>query len=242
VLNKASDPGQTGGIPNYTTFDVTPNGVLHPNPGSTFNLASGTSPAQVIARPGSYVQVFGIEFMNSKVVNYHVDNAGLLTELSEVVAAGPTLGGTVVSQSRGIYVGLPTISKIEVASYSLPGTLNQKNTITNNGSLVCWVAANAAGTRLYTGETGSGTVSVYDLSKPSNPQQLQQFSLAAGSQPAHLKLDPTGKFLYVVDRTGSTLHVLNVSAVDGTLSETLTPVSLGFPASAIPQGIVTMMK
>jgi 6-phosphogluconolactonase (cycloisomerase 2 family) len=242
ALNKASDPGQTGGIPNYTTFDVNTNGVMTLNPGSTFNLSGGTSPAQVIARPGPFVQVFGIEFLNNKIVSYHVDNAGLLTELSELVTVGPTMGGTVVLKSRGVYVGLPTNNEVEIASYTLPGILTQKNVITNNGSQIGWLTANAAGTRLYTSETGSGTVSVYDLTKPASPTQLQQFSLAAGSQPAHLKLDTTGNFLYVVDRTSNTLHVLNVSAVDGSLTETLTPVSLGLPAGAVPQGLVTVSK
>ena len=183
-----------------------------------------------------------IEFMNGKIVNYHSDNAGLLTELSEVTAAGPTLGGVVVQKSRGVYVGMPTISQLEVASYSLPGTLNQKNAINNSGALICWVAANAAGTRLYTSETGSGTISVYDITHPSFPNELQHFSLATGSMPVHLKLDATGKFLYVADRTSNKMHILNVSQSDGTLSETIPAISLGFPAGSIPQGMVVVSK
>ena len=98
-----------------------------------------------------------------------------------------------------------------------------------------------SGTRIYSGETGSGTISVYDATNPGNPKQLQHFTLTpSGSLPAALKLDPTGQFLYVVDRGGS-LHVLNVAG-DGTVTETHAAVNLGMPSGAIPMGLVTMSK
>ena len=242
AMNKAADPGQTGGIPGYTTFDVTTAGVMTMNTGSTFNLPAGTAPASLLARPGKFVQFFALEFMNDKVVTYQVNNLGIITSISTAVAPGPTQGGAVLpGTKKAVYAGLPTLSQVQVVTYNSGGTLTLGKQIANAGTLVCWLTENTAGTRLYTSESGSGTITVYDSSAPSAPKQLQHFSLAAGSEPAHLKLDPTGAFLYVVDRKGS-LHVLNVSPTDGTLTETVTPVLLGLPVGAIPQGLVTLMK
>jgi 6-phosphogluconolactonase (cycloisomerase 2 family) len=242
AVNKASDPGQTGGVPNYTTFDVTSTGVMTLNAGSTFSLPTGTSPASIMPRPGKFVQYFALEFMNDKVVTYQVNNLGIITDISEALAPSVTQGGAVLpGTKKAVYAGLPMLGQVQVVTYNSGGTLTLGKQIANAGIQVCWLTENTAGTRLYSSESGSGTVTVYDSTAPSAPKQLQHFSLAAGSEPAHLKLDPTGKFLYVVDRKG-TLHVLTVSAVDGTLTETITPVTLGVPAGGLPQGIVAITR
>ena len=242
VVNKASDPGQTGGIPGYATFDVTSTGTMTLNAGSIFNLPVGTSPAQVMPRPGKLVQFFADEFMNSKVVTYQANSSGVLTEISEAISPSVTLGSVVVpGTKKAVYSGLPMLSEVGVTTYDTLGNLTFLKTAANQGTLICWMNMNASGNRLYTSETGSGTVTVYDTTAPATPTQLQHFSLAAGSLPAHLKLDPTGQFLYVLDRLGS-IHVLNVSAVDGTLTETITPVKIGLPLGAIAQGMLTTMK
>ena len=56
----------------------------------------------------------------------------------------------------------------------------------------------------------------------------------------HLKIDPTGTFLYVVDRGGS-LHVLNID-VNGMLSENHAAINLGLPLGGIPMGLATVTK
>ena len=242
VMNKASDPGQTGGVPNYTTFQVSTTGVMTLNAGSTFSLPSGTSPSQVLPRPGRLVQFFADEFMNNKIVNYQVNASGILTEVSEALASSVTLGAVVEPGiQKAVYAGEPMANLIAAFSYDQLGNLALANEVANSGTLVCWLAENTAGTRLYTSESASGTVSVYDTTGAAKPIQLQHFSLAAGSQPAHLKLDPTGNFLYVVDRIGM-LHVLTVSQVDGTLSEPTAPLALHLPAGSVPMAVVTMLK
>jgi 6-phosphogluconolactonase (cycloisomerase 2 family) len=242
VMNKASDPGQTGGVPNYTTFKVTTTGTMTLNAGSTFNLPTGTSPALVLPRPGKLVQYFADEFMNNKLVTYQANASGILTEISEALASSATLGAVVEpGTQKAVYVGEPMAGLVAAFSYDQLGNLALLNEVSNSGALICWMTENATGTRLYTSETMSGTVSVYDTTGAAKPLQLQHFSLAAGSLPAHVKLDPTGNFLYVVDRLGM-LHVLTVSQVDGTLSEPNPPLALHLPAGSVPMAVVTLMK
>jgi hypothetical protein len=241
VVNKNSDPLQSGGAPNYTTFETSSSGAMTLNSGSQFTLPVGTSPGQVLTRPGARAQFFGIEFMNDKVVAYKVSKAGLLTEVSEDNAGNVTLGGVLHPKLSGIYVGLPGINQISVNKYDSAGNLSIVRKISNPGVLVCWLGMNAAGTRLYSGETGSGSVTVYDTTNPGSPTQLQHFVLSpTGSLPAHLKVDPSGKFLYVVDRLGS-LHVLDIDG-GGMLSENHAATNLGLPSAAIPMGLAVMTK
>lgn len=241
VVNKASDPSQTGGIPNYTTFRVTTSGTVTQNAGSSFNLASGTSPAQVMLRPGKPVQFFGVEFMNGKVSLYRALSSGKLSLVSSSSNPSAVLGGVASPTVKAVYAGLPLVSQLSVNKYTSAGALSFLRAVPNAGSLICWLGISPSGTRIYSGETGSGTISVYDATNPGNPKQLQHFTLTpSGSLPAALKLDPTGQFLYVVDRGGS-MHVLNVAG-DGTVSETHAAVNLGMPSGAIPMGLVTMSK
>ena len=114
-------------------------------------------------------------------------------------------------------------------------------TVPNQGLAVCWLAVNAAGTRLYSAEPKSSTISVYDITNPKSPIQLQHLTVSGtGAIPTHMRLDPTGQFLYVLDRLG-VLHVLNVAS-DGTVMENLTPFNLGLPSGTVPLGLAVLMK
>jgi DNA-binding beta-propeller fold protein YncE len=55
-----------------------------------------------------------------------------------------------------------------------------------------------------------------------------------------MHLDPSGQFLYVVDRLG-VLHVLNVDA-SGMLSETHATTNLNLPVGTVPLGVAVLQK
>ena len=242
VLNKNSDPNQTGGVPNYTTFNVSSAGFMHRNAGSTFNLPAGTSPAQVLKRP-SGSKFFGIEFLGNDVAGYMYNSNGTTTRLSKTTPPGTSpspLGAVMHPTDSVFYVCLPFQSQIAVYSISA-GVATFIKAVANPGKIVCWLAVNSAGMRLYSSETGSGTVSTYDISKASSPIHLQQISVTGtGALPTNAALDTTESFLYIVDRT-NVLHVIDVLS-DGTLSETLTPVTLPTPAGTTPMGIAVLSK
>jgi 6-phosphogluconolactonase (cycloisomerase 2 family) len=137
-----------------------------------------------------------------------------------------------------IYVTLPATDGLAVLTFDSTGNLTLANTVANAGNTICWLAVNAAGTYLYTGNNGNGTVSVFDISNPTSPVEVQDFQLS-GLHPhtLNVRVDPTGQFLYALDITR--LHVLNISSVDGTLSEVAPVVNLPTPSpSAL--GIATL--
>ncbi len=244
VVNKDSDPLQTPTAPNYTTFTVGAGGVPTLNTGSTFTLPAGASPAMALIRRGATTGFIGIEFMAGTVSSYKLTRSGIMSVTNSVSMPGPTpvgVGAVLHPTVKGLYLTLPADHQVQVYGYDSNGKLGSVGSAQNQGLAVCWDAVNATGTRLYTSETASGTISVYDLTNTKKPVQLQHMAVSGtGALPTHMKVDPTGQFLYVLDRLGL-LHVLNI-ARDGTVTESLTPYNLGLPSGTVPLGVQVLMK
>jgi len=157
------------------------------------------------------------------------------------------LGEVVHPTQTILYAALPADSQIAVYQYSVTtGILTYQTSVANPGSLACWLTINAAGTRLYSGESASNSITVYDLTNPLLPVQLQHLTLTpttTGSSVTNMRFDPTGQFLYAISNsaTSSSLHVMNVAS-DGTMTETITPLTLPVPTGNYPIGLATVMK
>jgi 6-phosphogluconolactonase (cycloisomerase 2 family) len=241
VVNKDSDSSQPAGTPTYKVFTVSSTGTLTGIPSSVITLPAGSSPAQALVRKNGRL-VFTLEFLAPTITSWVFKGQGILSQVSQVsppISGADPLGEALHPTQRVLYVALPTVNQIAVYSYDAGGNLTFDETIPNVGDAVCWLTVNQAGTRLYSVETESQSVSVYDLTVPTAPVMLQNSKISGPFGPTNEALDPTGKFLYVL--AAANLHVLNVAS-DGTLSETLSPVVLPVPAGEIPLGIATLMK
>lgn len=244
VVNKDSDPLQTQTAPNYTSYTVSSAGVLTFNSGSTLTLPAGASPSMAIMRRGAITGFFGIEFMAGTISSYKVTRLGIMSVTNSLAMPGPTpvgVGAVLHPTVKGMYLTLPADHAVEVYGYDSTGKIAAVGSANNLGLAICWDAVNAAGTRLYTSETASGTISVYDLTNTKKPVQLQHMAVSGtGALPTHMKVDPTGKFLYVLDRVG-VLHIFDIAS-DGTVAENHTPYNLGLPAGDVPLGVQVLMK
>ena len=245
VVNKDQDPAQNANVhlPNYTTFHVWPNGSLTPIKNSTIPVAYGSSPSQaLIASLGSLV--FGADFQAGLLQSFLLSGDGHLlqnppTALPESAFTGLAaphfaLGMRTHPSLPILYVGFVTASKLGVFRYDGRGRLSFLRTVQNSGQAICWVTVNRAGTRAYTTNTGDNSVSVYDLSDPWNPVEIQHFVMAETTgNPFSLVLDGSEQFIYVVSERGSAtataaanaFHTLKVNA-DGTVDEPFSPTVL----------------
>jgi hypothetical protein len=244
VVNKDSDPLQTATNPNYTTFTVGAGGKLFLNSGSAFNLPAGSSPSMAVWRRGAGNGFIGVEFMAGTLSSYTLSRTGIMNTVNSLIMPGPTpvgVGAVLHPTLKGLYLTLPPDHQVGVYGYDKTGKLNFLKTVNNQGLAICWASMNATGTRLYTSETISGTISVYDTTVSNTPVQLQHIAVSGtGPLPTHMKVDPTGKFLYVLDRLG-VLHVFDILA-DGTVAENHTPVNLGLPSGTVPLGVAVLLK
>ncbi len=254
VVNQAADPLQIGGIPNITsfTFDET-TGILTPVANSTINYPTGSLPAQALVSPSGKF-VFVVQFMDGGLfTSYDVGAGGLLVPNNSMLPVrGPVfLGATAHPKQRAVYVGMPAVNQMAVYTYNTAGTLAFAKDIVNPGSLICWLTTDTAGSHLYTVESGTRTVTLYDISGSNylKPLQVQHLTLKGTTdEPTNVKLDPTGKFLYVLGlqpngtTPGNFLHILNVSSTDGSLTETQNPIKIPIHTGEVPMGLAVAMK
>ena len=254
VVNQADDPLQTGQTPNITSFGVDlTTGILTPIANSTINYPVGSLPAQALVSPSGKF-VFVVQFMSGGLfTSYDVGAGGLLVaNNSEIPVHGPVfLGAAAHPKQRALYVGMPAVNQMAVYTYNTAGQLSFAKDIVNQGSLICWLTTDAAGNHLYTVESGTRTLTVYDISGANflKPLQTQHLTLKGTTdEPTNVKVDPTGQFLYVLglqpngQTPGNFLHVLNISATDGTLTETLSPVKINIHTGEVPMGLAVVMK
>jgi len=257
VANKGSDPNQVDGPPNYSTFFVDATGALTPT-GQSVTLAAGSSPSQVILHPGGHLMVTD-DFQGHTMSTYRYNSIGAMTLLHSVTPqnTGNFLGMAMHPTQPIIYAATPspTQGKNFMSAYQYQtntGALTFQSIVKNGGRATCWIAVNAAGTRYYDSETVSNTVSVYDLTNPNKPAFQQQLTLPAGGTPVNLAVDPTQKFVYVLQDKGvkefavgnpvqARLVTLTINS-DGTLSALNGPIPISLPTGETPVGIATVLK
>jgi 6-phosphogluconolactonase (cycloisomerase 2 family) len=252
VINQAADPNQTGGIPNVTSFLLNEGtGALTAVANSTINFPTGSLPSQALVSPSGKF-VFTVQFMGGGLFSsYSVGSDGLFTLNNSMLPTGGVfLGAGAHPKQRALYVGEPNKGEMVVYTYNTAGLLARVRLVVVPGTLVCWFETNKAGTRLYTNSSGTNQITVFDISGTNftKPLQLQTLTTLPGGEATNLRLDPTEQFLYVLGSQpssttpGNFLHVLNVSSVDGTLTETQTPIKLGVHTGEVPEGLAVVMK
>ena len=279
VVNRGDEiQGEPGSIaPNYTSFRIADDGALEKIPGSTVTLPVGLSPSQALLSPDGRF-LFGDNFTPPPLLGVPLANTidpFRLTPDGHLVRApgGPVgapvappliLGLAAHPEQRIVYAGLVGARQIGVYTYDRDGSLTFVRAVGDQGAAPCWLVVSPDGQRLYVANSGTDTVGVFSLADPLHPVQIQEFSLAGPRRPTsdpaapnqtvdfQLSLDPTGRFLYVVNHEtspddafpqGNQLHTLAV-ARDGTLSESAgSPLIFSLadvPANAHPQGIVVL--
>lgn len=279
VVNRGDEiQGEPGSVaPNYTSFRIADDGSLSKIPGSTVTLPVGLSPSQVLLSPDGRF-LFGDNFTPPPLLGVPLANTidpFRLTPDGHLIPApgGPVgapvsppllLGLAAHPDQRIVYAGLVGTGQVGVFTYDRDGALTFVRAVADQGAAPCWLVVSPDGQRLYVANSGTDTVGVFSLTDPLHPVQIQEFALAGprhpGADPAapnqtvdfQLSLDPTGRFLYVVNHEtsptdtfpqGNQLHTLAV-ARDGTLSEaTGSPLIFSpaeVPPNAHPQGIVVL--
>jgi DNA-binding beta-propeller fold protein YncE len=79
---------------------------------------------------------------------------------------------------------MATVNKIAVYRYDSDARLGFVRVVNAPGAeLPCWTLLNKAGTRLYTANAGNNTMSVFDLSDPTDPKPIQTLHLHYNGNP-----------------------------------------------------------
>jgi 6-phosphogluconolactonase (cycloisomerase 2 family) len=224
------------GTPNVNGFRLNADGTLTALANSTRNLpgGAGAAPADVrFSQDGTLLLV--TETGTNQIDVFQVQNDGSITEGVAMAASGKKpFGVEFATRDRVIVTEAGTAS---VSSYNLNdsnGLETISASVPNHQMASCWVALTNDKTFAYVSNTGSGTISSYQVDQHGNLTLAKAVAAAteiATSAPIDSAMSDDSKFLYVLE---STLGKILVFSVDG---PNLTRVAVvgGLPTSI--QGI-----
>ncbi len=238
---------------NYTGFTLDRAGHLFPLRHSTVPLATTANPGDVFFSPDG-THLVGTEVGTTdpstwRIDSFVVSSDGRLTPApgSPFAAQGPGPFGSefrptnasqlFVSNAHG-GADNGTVSAFRVASN---GTLSSVggSPYPDFQTAPCWIEITHDGRYLFTVNTASASISRYAIAADGALTLLGTTAMKrpAGLSPFDARLDPSGRFLYVVD---SGLDAVSAFAVGGGDLTELPSSPTSGPAGSAPFGIVVM--
>jgi len=211
VLNEGESPDQVlGGIPNITGFFLGVTGKLHKIPNSTRVAgAADSGPSEItFSHDGRYL--ITTEMFTNLIKTFELDEDGMLKQTSVIPANNPTplavaighynLVLTTEGNDTGHRVGSPdgaTVSSYRINDDGMLEAIDRAAHVNKTGT--CWIRFSPDGRFAFTGDTGSGTVSSFAVSKEGGLTLLGAVDTGGvASVPIDLTVTPNGKFLYVL--------------------------------------------
>jgi 6-phosphogluconolactonase len=248
----ANEGDKTSGAgSNYTGFTLNAGGRLTPLKNSTFALPSTANPGDILFNStGS--NLVGIEVGTTDPSTFLIDSFlvgrdGRITPAPgspfAAQAAGPFGSEFSPADPSRLYVsnahagsGNGSVSAFSVAGNGALSSI-ARSPYADQQTAPCWVEISHDGKYLFTVNTGSTTISSYQILSDGSLSlaSTASFSSGPGIRPFDARLDPLGAHLYVVD---AALDEVSAFAVSGGNLTELSGSPFALPAGATPFGIV----
>lgn len=246
VLNGGAAPHSKAGTPTLRGFRLDHAGKLHEIHGSTIVTGpDGSQPSDAVFTEGGKLLIIS-EQLTVTIRVFRVGDDDLLTEQSSfpannsapvAVAVGPhNIVGITEGAISGFRIPVPNGSTVSSYRVTAEGTMELvSKSVPTNQTAACWLQFTPDGRYAYTGNTGSGSVSSFQVSENGELTLLNPVGAFLGfrSIPIDLSITPDGKFLYVLGSFIGTVQGYRIED-DGSLTSVAT--FPGFPFSI--QGIV----
>ena len=117
----------------------------------------------------------------------------------------------------------------------------------DSGAAPCWLRTSSDGRFLYASNTGDQSISVYDVTNPAKPTEIEHLHADGVGGYEQFSLDPSGTLLYVLEQENSAasrglsnkIHVFSVDRSTGLIAAIAADtISLPVPAGNRPIGLV----
>ena len=230
-----------GGIPNITGFTIGGDGTLTPLAGSTQPLIGGTAadPAQVSFK-GDGTLLVVTEKLGNRLNTYIVDENGLPSAPMDNASSGMTPFGFSFNDSNFLIVseafgGAPNLSAVSSYSSDEAGILSLiSGSVPNSQTASCWVVITNDGGLAIVSNTGSGTISTYNVDDTGMLTLANAVAADLGlkSAPRDMALSVNSQFLYVQTGGGVSVSIFEITDAGG-LSLIGTTEGLPFGAQGI---------
>jgi 6-phosphogluconolactonase len=214
-----------GGTENITGFSIASSGALSVLPGSTRPLsATGVGPAQVGFDPSGRRLV--VTEKNTNLIDvYLVGNDGYASGPVVNPSAGQTPFGFAFNQQGVLIVSEAfggAVDASAVSSYTLgdAGTLDVVTaSAPTTETAACWVAVTNNGKFAYAANTGSASVTGFDVSKASLAILNGDGKTGTtGTTPIDAAVSRNSQFLYTLTAGSHSISAFSVRQDDGSLS------------------------
>lgn len=209
VLNEGESPDEFfGGVPTVTGFHLGASGKLR-KISTQIVGAPDSGPSEVtFSHDGKYL--ITTEMFTNLVKTFALDDDGIMRQAWSALANNPTplavavghhdLVLTTEGNDTGHRVGSPngaTISSYRMKENGALEAIDRAVHVNKTGT--CWVRFSPDGRFAFTGDTGSGTVSSFAVSRDGSLTLLGAADTGGlVSVPIDLTVTPNGKFLYVL--------------------------------------------
>lgn len=230
-----------GGIPNITGFTIGGDGTLTPLAGSTQPLIGGTAadPAQ-LSFNGDGTLLVVTEKLGNRIDTYPVDENGVAGAPIENSSSGMTPFGfsfnnsdfLIVSEAFGGTPNLAAVSSYDSDEAGILSTIS--GSVPNSQTASCWVVIPNDGRLAVVSNTGSGTISTYDIEDDGVLTLANAVAADLGlkSAPRDMALSVNSQFLYVQMEGGESVAMFSIEQ-DGGLAPIGTVGGLPFGAQGI---------
>jgi 6-phosphogluconolactonase (cycloisomerase 2 family) len=230
-----------GGTPNITGFTIGDDGTLTPLAGSARPLIGGTGadPAEVSFNSDGTLLVV-TEKLGNRLDTYAVDQNGLPSNPIDNASSGMTPFGfsfnnddfLIVSEAFG---GTPNQSALSSYNSDQSGLLSViSGSVPNSQTASCWVVIPNNGIRAIVSNTGSGTISTYNIDGNGvlTLANAVAADLGANGAPRDMALSVNSRLLFVQLDGGQAVAVFHIEN-NGALTPIDTAVGLPFGSQGI---------
>src|SRR6266568_2656708 len=207
-------------------------------------IAAGTTPYSVTVDPGGKYAYVANASGNS-VSQYTIGANGALTAMSPVTVAAGTLPYSVAVDPSGKYAYAANYNGNSVSLYKIGanGALTAMSPATVAGQAGPISLAMSYGTApavavpkyAYVANGGSSNVSQYTMTSDGSLTSMSMASVAAGTNPFSVTVDPSGKYAYVANLSSSNVSQYTIGANGG-----LAPMSPATVAAGTGPASVTV--
>jgi len=205
IVNNASNPARASGLgsPDISSIGLAFGHIPFELPGSTLALPQGAYPSQALTIAHD-PYFYSTTFPTPGTLNVYRHNERGQIESVQTVTP-PIVAGTQSAPlglwssptSSYLYVGLTNVNKLAIY-HKNHGRLHYVGMVDNSGQALCWIRGTRDGHFLLTANTADNSLSVYDLSNPAVPREIQHVQAGGNGGLEQFDLDRTERHIFVL--------------------------------------------
>lgn len=206
------------GTPNISGFRLNADGTLTAIPNSRRNLpgGSGSAPADVkFSQDGTLLIV--TETMTNQIDVFSVGNDGTTDNGAAMPSSGMAPFGVNFARRNRLVVAEAGTGSVSSYNLSDSNTLEPISKSVPNGQMAsCWIMLTNDKSYAYISNTGSSTISSYQVDAHGNLTLLKAVATVTGpaSSPIDSAMSSDSKYLYVVESTMGRVGILRLAGAN----------------------------